>query len=75
MNTKDRADQELLVMGMAWDPLNSVQLFSPRFFLSGESVWHHLSLICGGWMGNGEPFTTRDFHLGWQMSPVIICGA
>lgn len=24
------------------------------FFVSGESVWHHLSWIFGGWMGNGE---------------------
>lgn len=55
MNTKDRVDKKLLVMGVGWDPLNSVQLFSLRFFFCWVNLCGstYLGSLVAGWeMGN-----------------------
>lgn len=69
MNT--RVDQKLLVLVMAQDPLNLVQLFSLCFF-----VWliHLAPLVLDLWWLE-EKWRTKDFHLGWPTCLVVISEA
>lgn len=69
MNT--RVDQKLLVLVMAQDPLNLVELFLLCFF-----VWliHLVPLVLDLWWLE-EKWRTKDFHLEWPTCLVVISEA